>query len=243
MKNLFNNQENLSKKHSLKFIIIFIFIALICFFLGIGFSVVFRVKKIESNLPLKNSIQEKLLFNNILLLNLNEVQQTILANYPHYRSIKIKKVFPDRLHISIEVEKVVAQLLNNGNYIMLSKDGKIIKQRQKETPFIPTIKYFQVLREYETKPGVYLKQQEINYALKLISKKKQFPIKFSTININKNNQLQIVENEDLPRITLSTRKQIDKNAIILHNILKSFDIKGIKPNEINLLFDIPSFTL
>lgn len=162
---------------------------------------------------------------------------------PLYRDIRVRKELPSKLHLEVLPERPFAQLKNGEVFLILTEGGKVISSQPGTASELPTLTYFQTLRSFETGIGRRLSQTGIRYALKLAGKAKMLPFTIARIDIPTPSRVKIIADGEPLEIVFSTKKRIDKNVIILQNITKSLDIKGVKPKVINLEFDKPIITL
>jgi len=106
------------------------------------FSSVFQIKEIrvsgDMKVPieeLRNIISEKTekkiaFFNlkNILLTNLEEVNETILKNFPQIAKVTLEKKFPNVLAAQIEERKPAAFFEQDGRCFFIDNEGVIFKE-------------------------------------------------------------------------------------------------------------------
>jgi len=177
----------------------------------------------------------------LLLINKNELEQEILRNNPTLMKVEIHKSYPQTLFIKFTTATAIAQLESTPYYYLLSVDGKIIGKRETPIKTLPILKSFQKLRYYESKPGQFITNPDLLYALKTSRLASRYGIDFDYLEITKPNQLKIVGKETISY--LNTKKQIAKNLEIVQNITVTLKRKGQVPKVINLFFEKAAYTL
>ncbi|MPQ43991.1 cell division protein FtsQ/DivIB [Clostridium tarantellae] len=120
------------KKNKLmkKIIIISIFIVVICIFILLK-APIFNIKKVIVNnnttIPSEKIINKSnILDKNIFLVNLKNVSKDILVN-PYIKEVKIKRVFPDEVSISVKERKASYLIENESKYYVLNEELKIME--------------------------------------------------------------------------------------------------------------------
>jgi len=216
---------------------------ILSFALGFWLVNYLQIKKIVNPNQVPISLIKPIYGQNIVLFNITDFQNQIKANNPLVREVLVNKTYPQTLIVKTRPEKGVAQLENKDQILLLNDQGKILSLHQKLKAKLPLISYYQTLRTHETKPNALLKNQDLQYALKLINKKDDLPFELKQITIKKPGQILIIPVEDSPLIIINHKKNIAKNLYILQNIIKSLTKQGTKPKKIDLQFDKPIVTL
>ncbi len=235
-------QDNSSlKKFTLKKFLLLVSLIL-SFIFGIVFQSVFQITHINTNLKDAKTKFQYLLGKNIVFLATEKEEKLLQKSNPSWETVSITKKFPNTLQVSISKEQAFAQIQNKNRYLIVNRHGKILALKHSVDKKLISISYFQTLRDYESKVNNTLTHKEIQYALKSIELGKNYSLKIKKITINKPQTITLYLSEDFLAI-LNVQKPIAKNLFILQNIIKSLEIKGIKPKIINLEFDKPTITL
>lgn len=233
---------NFSISFFLKIIIVLtLFISLIT---GYYFSLNFNLKKVIVK-PSKPAIKlpNQLTNQNLLFLNINQIKKEVLALNPNIQTVNLTKQYPDQLLITYRISLPIIQIKTNGQYLLISKEGKIISKQENKERNLLMVNYYQRLRSFESRLGEIIINQDILSAVAVASEAARFNLSINNLTIKKPGQIEAKLVNEGPLIIFSTKKSIAKNWRIVHNILKSLKVKGEQPKEINLLFDKPFFIL
>ena len=131
----------------------------------------FEIKNTENtDIDLAYSKLEKFKNNNIFLINNDEIASSI-TDLDFVSDIGIKKIYPDKIEISINEHKIVAVISNKENKYMLSKEGHIIKNYNDKFNSLPLI-YGKNTENYF--PYFYKLLNDINFNLNKIKYLKYF---------------------------------------------------------------------
>lgn len=109
------------------------------FFLLILFAVFYslQVRKVEIDKS-ASCINEKIIVElkgkNLLLINSNKIKEEIKNQSPCIKEIAIKKIFPQKLRLTIDTQKEVAKIENSS--LAITENGLVITQTD---PNLPTI--------------------------------------------------------------------------------------------------------
>lgn len=120
------------------------FIGTIFYFLF--FSTFFQFKKIiiSGNEKISNQdieteiikkLEKKILFlssKSIFLVNLNQIKDEILNNFPLIAKIEILRVFPDTLNVNIGERLAIANFYQEDNFFLLDEEGVIFEKKFNE---------------------------------------------------------------------------------------------------------------
>ncbi len=131
---------------------ILIFVVIIGIFYLICFSAFFQIKeiKISGNSAfaeasadkqkvsiedirnvIEKEVEQKFLFwpsKSIFLINLKEINEMVLEEFPQLAKVNLKRSFPDTMLIEIEERKPVAIFLQNENIFFIDREGIIFEQ-------------------------------------------------------------------------------------------------------------------
>jgi len=177
----------------------------------------------------------------LLLLNTKSFAQELLANNPTLSAVEVSKHYPRTLIINYKKAIPIAQIENQSHYFLLSKEGKIIAKQSMPHKTLPILKSFQKLRYYESRPGQYISNPDLRYALSASQLAPDYGIDYEYLEVSKPSQLKIVGEKTVSY--LNTKKQIAKNLKIVQNITVTLKRKGQVPKVINLFFEKAAYTL
>jgi cell division septal protein FtsQ len=198
----------------------------------------FRIKIIEVDSDKKNLIAEENYLNkNILFLSENTISQTLINNNPTAKAIIVKKVYPDKLIITVVENQPLAVLKVNNGYFLVDNQGKIIYKRKELPKDFPLIKYYQLLDFYAYNAGDTIDYQEIKKALYFLDKCTGLGLKIISIDINGLNMiaLHLVDRN----IIFTTEKDQFNQMDQLGKIIRQFKISGQNYKNLDFRFDKP----
>jgi hypothetical protein len=104
--------------------------------------------QITTNLQLNELVTKSLLNQNLLLYNGDQLTQQILEQFPQYKSISVKKLFPHSLKVELEKYPVAANIIDQikspdgltvQKKFLVNTNGMIIMENE-ENPELPYIK-------------------------------------------------------------------------------------------------------
>jgi len=191
--------------------------------------------KLEQIADLKNQ--------NLLFLNKEQAAANLSKANPEIEKLQLTKHYPDCLCITFVKSKPVAQIKTDGDYLLLNSKAKIIRKQNEMEANLLLINYYQIIREFESRPGQTIINQDLLSAVKIIAEAKKRNLVLETIIIDKPGQIRAQLKNKETTIIFSSKKNIAKSLEIVHNILRLLKAKGESPKEINLLFEKPIYTL
>ena len=129
------------------FLWLFLFLLLTTFYFDINktrFAEIFKVKKIELystenvdesliNLKLKQ-FEDK----NIFFLDPDKIA-SFLTNLDFINTVEIKKIYPNKIKIRINEEKIIAIIIGPKYKYLLTEEGKVIKKYEEKFSFLPIV--------------------------------------------------------------------------------------------------------
>jgi len=78
--------------------------------------------------PLKIDTHIKLEEENLFIVDLNKIEQDILRGNPEIRKVKVRRLFPDKLGIDLEIRKPIAVIKSKANYLFIDDETKILQK-------------------------------------------------------------------------------------------------------------------
>ncbi len=125
---------------------ILIFVSLFSIFYFLFFYNTFQVEKIvitgenkvsTENLKvlIENKLENKILFfktKTIFLVDLNEIKEDILNNFPQIAEVEVKKGFPDAIDVVVVERTGLASWCRNEQCFLLDKEGIVFEQAPQE---------------------------------------------------------------------------------------------------------------
>ena len=223
--------------------LLYLFTLIASLSIGYFFADYYKVRKII--LPSQNNVKVQtdwLLNQNLLLINNSSVKNRLEQRQPLLENIQITKQYPQTLVVNFEQAVPIMQINNNGLFLLISRNGRVIKQLTDPLPELITVIFYQKIRSFESSPGTELTNSDLVYISKLIKISKNYPIEILDIEVKRPQEITVTTKDGI-QILLNSKKKIAKNWRIVHNIRKSLKIKGQQPKTINLLFDKPFITL
>lgn len=211
----------------------------ILIFLGFFFiiQIFFSISLIEisgiSDLKGLNTLKNKLIF----LVSTKKTEQKLYFLNPNVKSIKIIKIYPNKIKINVEKDDVTAILEVFNGYFYLSSEGRIIEKRKDKNSAFPLMYYYQKLQFNEYDTGETLKDKDIKYSLFFAKAFSFDEIKIDTIDINGLDMLILKKGEKTYFFTTTKDKEIQYNE--LKTIIEKFRKGNVKYKSIDLRFNKP----
>ena len=118
----------------------------------------FKVRKIYSNVmlqPQEYAYLKSFSGVNIFKINLDSIYRYFKRRHPEYKSIHIKRVYPDKLLLDIVKRTPFAQVVYSGNYFLIDEKGMVISLASKH-PF-PGVSILYASIKTMPKKGMVLK--------------------------------------------------------------------------------------
>lgn len=221
----------------------FLVSVLFSFAAGMFVSDYFRVRRVIVTSEPANLLQtDWLKQQNLLLLSQRRAESIILAQVPRIARVNLTKKYPQTLVINFTLRRPLAQIKNDGFYLLIDSTGHITNKVWQKKRQLLTINYYQKIRSFESVPGSLLLDKDILYAIGIIQQQEQFDLLIKTIEIKKPGEVVFTDQYNT-KILVAPEKAIAKTLRIVHNISKTLRRKGEQPREINLLFEKPVVTL
>jgi cell division septal protein FtsQ len=208
---------------------------------GMGFFYVsyFRVSSIKTNTPIPSSYVDELQKQTVPLLNIEAVKSELMRRDPLIAEVSVEKKYPSGLIITVKKTTPAALLKNGSLYVELDRSGRVLSVSKKENKKLMLISFYQTIPDYELVPGRTLKRDEVLYAVRLIHKLDINGFHLQSISVTAPSVITLTGETDEPVVLLSTKKDIDKNLVLMHNSIKALTISGEKASVINLQFSKP----
>ncbi len=129
------------------FLWLFLFLLLTTFYFDFNktrFAEIFKVKKIElyntENVDesLINLKLEQFEGKNIFFIDPDKIA-SFLTNIDFINTVEIKKIYPNKMKIRINEEKIIAIIIGSKNKYLLTEEGKVIKKYEEKFSFLPIV--------------------------------------------------------------------------------------------------------
>lgn len=235
-------QRSLSKKFVANWKKILTVLILGLFFFG-GlwvFEEKFRIKKVEVVSEGKtvtiNGINN-LLKKNIFIIQESNLEKILLKVNPGFDKIKVKKIYPDKLILSVELARPIAVVKTNDGFFIVSEKGQIVAKTKEEEQQLPRINYYQKFDHSSYHLGDSLNFKDIIYGLFFLKKATEVGININTIDIGGFNMIGL--NSEERKYLFTTEKPISVQESNFLTIIKRLKIEGKNYKTLDLRFDKP----
>lgn len=226
------------KINNLVLFLIFFFLFLVVFFI---IKIIFSVSIIEisGNKDIKGleALQGQLIF----LIFPKESEKRLYDLNPPIKSLRLVKIYPNKIHIDVERYEKVAIFEVDKGYFYLSENGRILEKKGEQKVSLPIIHYYQKFHFGEYNTGDKLQYKDILDSLFFLSKLHYLGIKIISIDINGLDML-IFNSEDKKYIfTTSKKKELQYQEF--KTIIERFKIEKTEYESIDLRFEKPIIKL
>ncbi len=208
--------------------------------IGITFMRLTTITVVKSSYQLQDSLRGRLLGQNMLLLNISKLEETIIKTNPHYEQVRISKQIPGTLTITITRAHELAQLETKQHELLtLSGRGKILAISPTSRASLPIVAYYGDIPAYMNRLGSRVTLQEITYALRSIQKLQQLKEKPAHIAITAPQLMELQLEQNEPVYLLTMAKNVDKNSQLVHNMKTVLEKQGITAARVDMRYDKP----
>jgi hypothetical protein len=194
-----------------------------------------EIQGINRDFPLKGLAT--ITGQNLLLLSDVQVIQTIIDVNPQIKTVKIEKVFPQKIKLIIGIYQPEAILKVSNGFFILGSDGRILSKIKIQNQLLPFINYYQKLDYYSFNTGDKLSYKDILWSLDLLKKVFNLGLKVDTIDINGLDVIALHLGEK--SLLFSTERDIEIEKYELETIIKQFKISRRDYKNIDFRFDKP----
>lgn len=226
------------KINNLVLFFIFFFLFLLVFFI---IKIIFSVSIIEisgtKDIKGLETIQGKLIF----FIFPKESEKRLYYLNPPIKSLRLVKIYPNKIHIDVEEYVRVAIFEVDRGYFFLSEDGRILEKKRQQKVSLPIIHYYQKFHFDEYNTGDKLQYKDISHSLFLADKLHYLGIKIDSIDINGLDML--IFNSGDKKYIFTTNKEKELQYQEFKIIIERFKIEKTEYKNIDLRFEKPIIKL
>ncbi len=201
------------------------------------FSPIFHIKNIEviQNRQCINNeeiLEDKAIVGEkIFKINSVAVTKSLSQKYPCIKSIVVKKIFPNKLKIEVQVSEAVTKIENTN--FSLTDEGLVVESQA--TQSMPTL---YIPPDSSLKLGQKIDDESVLFAAKLASFLNKSDYLATRIRVIDSNNIVAYSQNDLV-VLFSTKKSAQLQVDSLQLVLSKAKIDGTKIAKIDLRFDKP----
>lgn len=182
-----------------------------------------KVSKEDIKLNVEKKLETKILFfktKSIFSVNLNEIKESILTNFPLIGEVEIKQDFPDALNLVMVERKEIGIFCKGEPCFLIDNEGVIFENT---TSSLPLLKINSLIQNKELKLGdKVLENGLLLFILEIESKlKEELKISLKEILIVSDERLNIETLEDW-EIYFNTKKDINWQLTKLKAVLEKY---------------------
>lgn len=174
---------------------------------------------------------------NIFFISIPETEKNLYKNNPDIQSVKVIKIYPQTLHITVQKAIPVAQLAVANGFFMLTKDNRIIAKRRDKIPHVPILSYYQKLHFHEYETGELLTKKDILLSVFFIHRFMQTGIVVNHVDIASLNM--IVLFADDKKYLFTVDKEKDEQFDAFDRIYQHMKVEGVEYNSLDMRFEKP----
>lgn len=234
LKRFISISSNNKKKLTIIFLILIIFLAL---FISANYFYVKEIILISDDSKTKIIGISSLKNKNLLLLNLTELEKEIIQKNPGIKSVKMTKLYPNKLRLKITKDWAVVAVKADLGYLYLSDNGKIISKKKTLDEKLPQIIYYQKVYFANYQSGQKINYKEISMVLELLKKAENLGLIVDTVDIV--GTYMVAFNLEEKKIIFSLEKKLEEQEYQLETIIKQFRIEGREFISLDLRFNKP----
>lgn len=230
---IFRNTLNIKLRRwrSLLTILLIIFIILIIIYpFTNNFFKIKQINIISHGIDV--SVNQNKLTQNWLFFDSRQLKSDLISNYPQIYDINIKKVFPDKLEISLISRQAIAIVKTNRGEIWVDENGIVLSHTPEFSGNLPRL----IFNIDDVPDGSQIDNSKVLSCLKLI--------KYLNNNLDLG-EFSNYENRyfqakiDKTSILFTQESDMQITAATLQTLINRFRIKGNMPTLIDLRFEKP----
>lgn len=247
--NYLSEKSKNKRNRGLKILLFFILTILFCYYLVFFQSAVFlkdglrllsiKTIKIKGDQCNNNFIGADLLKEKTfltILINKEKIKKELESLNPQIRKIDLNFNSVNELFINISCFYPLAYIKQDGYFLYLSENGRILFKKKEPEKNLTAIDYYQKI-PYFYKTGDWLNFKDLKLALLMIKTLNDLGYKSQKVQIKSEDF--IILYVDNKNIIFSSSKDDKRQKLELTEILKQFKIKGRDFQKLDLRFDKP----
>jgi len=226
-------------KSQIFFILLTVLIFFTLSFIGDSFL---SIKKIEISGP--EGINLKGLNNiyktNIVFFDEKKLASLLFEANPQLKKINIKKKYPEKLIIYVEVQEPIASLKTISGFFLLGEDGRVISKVKADVKQLPAINYYQKIDFSSFNSGQTISFTDLKLGLNYLNKGLSLGLPINSLDISGEDMLALKLKDK--EIVFSLNKEKNSQLYQFETIIKQFKIAGRDFKKIDFRFDKPIVT-
>lgn len=181
---------------------------------------------------------------NILLTSDNDINKYLRSLNPHVSSVNIVREYPSTLYLTFSYLSPVAQVKMDKGVLVVAESGRVLQKNKTYVSALPTISFYQVIRQNEYMQGDTIEYDEIVKTLQLITAVNSYGVKIDTVDIGGPGMIacKVVfgwNQDSKPTIYFSFEKDVSKQLYEMKKVVEKLrtDRRSIK--SLDLRFNRP----
>ncbi len=226
------------KINNLIIFFIFFFVFLLVFFI---IKIIFSVSIIEISGTKDIKGLETFRGQLIFLVFPKESEKRLYDLNPGVKSASLVKMYPNKIHVSVEKYTARAIFEVDKGFFFLSEDGRILEKKAERKDNLPVINYYQKFHFDEYNTGDKLQYKDILFSLFFVDKFNYLGIKINNIDINSLDMLIFKSGDKKYLFTTNKKKELQYQEF--KTIIERFNIEKTEHESIDLRFEKPIIKL
>ena len=221
------------------------FLTLVTVGIIFGLNTIFCVKEIYAKSNLRYDSQSIIyasgikVGDNLCFLNSKEIEKRICQSLPYIEKAEIKKSFPDKVSIEVEITEPSWTLVSDGKYFLIGENNKLLEERSEGIPELRSIlgSKFSISSEGE----IIYEDNNLKDKIELIKKifKEKGLILTKSIDVSDSNNI-VVNYDNRIYIHFGDEEDIDYKALTAAEIISNkigssekgiLDLKTVKKDN------------
>jgi cell division protein FtsQ len=177
-------------------------------------------------------VDSNLVNRNIFYVDTQKLESDLNSNFLGAKKLSVKKVFPDKIIVSVEERKPLALLYQNpeSELYLIDDEGYVLGKVAPEFMDLPKIQFSGALEI-----GKFVSQEIVPVTRQIIKESDANNLKISSMSFNpKYTRIYIVDSAEA---LISNEKDLSFSLKLLSSMVKRLTLEGKKVSQIDLRYD------
>lgn len=190
------------------------------------------VSKSESN-----NIQRILKGRSSIFTSDDEIKKSIHARFPTFTISSTRYILPSTLVVVIEKEKQLAYIVTDVGYLVVSKQGTVLKKERAEDIPQPAVTFYQTIHHSSYQVGQKITYSAIQRALTFITILSELGYQTETVAIDSVDMIACKTRGFV--VAFSQTRGVDLQSHEVRQIIRQIKVGALQIERLDLRFDKP----